>query len=94
MPREIVLKLNAAMSQVVASPAFVQRFAVIGDEPGGGTADLVLQVIQLLAGALPRGGGLLQRAELFVHAGGIRFEHGRSREVKLPDHLLGRRVTR
>src|SRR3954467_4238818 len=39
IPREIVLKLNAAMNKVVASPVFVQRFGVIGDEPGGGSPD-------------------------------------------------------
>lgn len=36
MPRDIVLKLNAAMDRVLKSPTFLQRFGSIGDEPGGG----------------------------------------------------------
>ena len=39
MPREIVMKLNAALNRVVVAPAFVQRFGVIGDEPAGGTPE-------------------------------------------------------
>jgi len=36
MSREIVMKLNTALNRVVTTPAFVQRFGVIGDEPAGG----------------------------------------------------------
>ena len=39
MPREIVMKLNSALNRVVVTPAFVQRFGVIGDEPAGGTPE-------------------------------------------------------
>jgi tripartite-type tricarboxylate transporter receptor subunit TctC len=39
MPREIVMKLNTALNRVVATPAFIQRFGVIGDEPAGGTPE-------------------------------------------------------
>ena len=39
MPREIVMKLNTALNRVVTSPAFIQRFGVIGDEPAGGTPE-------------------------------------------------------
>jgi tripartite-type tricarboxylate transporter receptor subunit TctC len=39
MPRDIVMKINAAMNRAVVSPAFLQRFGVIGDEPAGGTPE-------------------------------------------------------
>jgi tripartite-type tricarboxylate transporter receptor subunit TctC len=39
MPREIVMKLNTALNRVVQTPAFIQRFGVIGDEPAGGTPE-------------------------------------------------------
>jgi tripartite-type tricarboxylate transporter receptor subunit TctC len=39
MPRPIVDKLNAAINRAIASPAFKQRFAAIGDEPAGGTPE-------------------------------------------------------
>src|SRR5499426_4822519 len=39
MPREIVTKLNTALNRVVTTPAFIQRFGVIGDEPAGGTPE-------------------------------------------------------
>jgi tripartite-type tricarboxylate transporter receptor subunit TctC len=38
-PRPIVEKLNAAINRAIASPAFVERFAMIGDEPAGGTPE-------------------------------------------------------
>ncbi len=45
VPRAIVDKLNAAINRAVASPAFREKFALIGDEPAGGTpeefADLI-----------------------------------------------------
>ena len=37
IPRPIVDKLNAAINRAIASPAFKERFAAIGDEPAGGT---------------------------------------------------------
>ena len=36
MPREIVMKLNAAINRAIATPTFIQRFGVIGDEPASG----------------------------------------------------------
>jgi tripartite-type tricarboxylate transporter receptor subunit TctC len=39
MPRDVVMKLNAAFNRVIVAPAFVERFGVIGDEPGGGTPE-------------------------------------------------------
>jgi tripartite-type tricarboxylate transporter receptor subunit TctC len=39
IPRPIVEKLNAAINRAIKSPAFKERFAVIGDEPAGGTPE-------------------------------------------------------
>ena len=39
LPRPIVEKLNAAANAAIRSPVFVDRFAVIGDEPAGGTPE-------------------------------------------------------
>jgi len=39
LPRPIVEKLNAAVNAAIRSPVFVERFAVIGDEPAGGTPE-------------------------------------------------------
>ena len=39
MPRPIVDKLNAAVNEAIHSPLFVERFAIIGDEPAGGTPE-------------------------------------------------------
>ncbi len=39
MPRPIVDKLNAAINKAIASKAFQERFAMIGDEPAGGTPE-------------------------------------------------------
>ena len=36
MPREIVMRLNEAINRALASPAFIDRFGKIGDEPAGG----------------------------------------------------------
>ena len=37
LPRPIVDKLNAAVNDAIRSPSFIERFAIIGDEPAGGT---------------------------------------------------------
>jgi tripartite-type tricarboxylate transporter receptor subunit TctC len=37
--RPIVLKLNAALNKAIASQTFKDRFAMIGDEPAGGTPE-------------------------------------------------------
>jgi len=39
IPRPIVDKLNAAINRAINSSAFKERFAVIGDEPAGGTPE-------------------------------------------------------
>jgi tripartite-type tricarboxylate transporter receptor subunit TctC len=39
MPRPVVDKLNAAINRAIESPIFKERFAVIGDEPAGGTPE-------------------------------------------------------
>lgn len=39
VPRPIVEKLNAAINKAIVSPAFKERFALIGDEPAGGTPE-------------------------------------------------------
>ena len=39
VPRPIVDKLNAAINQAMKSEAFKEKFAKIGDEPGGGTPE-------------------------------------------------------
>ncbi len=36
MPRAIVMRLNEAFNRALASPAFIDRFGKIGDEPAGG----------------------------------------------------------
>jgi tripartite-type tricarboxylate transporter receptor subunit TctC len=39
LPRPVVDKLNAAVNEAIRSPLFVERFAMIGDEPAGGTPE-------------------------------------------------------
>jgi tripartite-type tricarboxylate transporter receptor subunit TctC len=39
VPKPIVDKLNAAINKALKSPAFLTKFAVTGDEPGGGTPE-------------------------------------------------------
>jgi tripartite-type tricarboxylate transporter receptor subunit TctC len=39
VPRPIVDKLNAAINRAIKSEAFKEKFAKIGDEPGGGTPE-------------------------------------------------------
>ena len=39
VPRPIVDKLNAAVNRAIQSPAFRERFGIIGDEPAGGTPE-------------------------------------------------------
>jgi tripartite-type tricarboxylate transporter receptor subunit TctC len=45
IPRPIVDKLNAAINRAIKSPAFTERFALIGDEPAGGTPEEFAAVI-------------------------------------------------
>ena len=37
LPQPLIDKLNAAVNEAIRSPLFKQRFALIGDEPAGGT---------------------------------------------------------
>jgi tripartite-type tricarboxylate transporter receptor subunit TctC len=39
MPRPVLDKLNAAVNRAIRTEAFKERFASIGDEPGGGTPE-------------------------------------------------------
>jgi tripartite-type tricarboxylate transporter receptor subunit TctC len=39
VPKPIVVKLNAAINKALASEAFKEKFAKIGDEPAGGTPE-------------------------------------------------------
>jgi tripartite-type tricarboxylate transporter receptor subunit TctC len=39
VPRRIIDRLNAAINKAIASQTFKDRFAVIGDEPAGGTSE-------------------------------------------------------
>jgi tripartite-type tricarboxylate transporter receptor subunit TctC len=46
VPRPIVDKLNAAINKVLTTDAFKTKFAVIGDEPAGGTPEDFAQTIK------------------------------------------------
>jgi tripartite-type tricarboxylate transporter receptor subunit TctC len=46
MPRAIVMRLNAELNQVVASPTFKERVAAIGSEPAGGTPEQFAEFIR------------------------------------------------
>src|SRR5262245_40339668 len=59
MPREIVMTLNAALNRAVVAPAFVQRFGVIGDEPGGGTPE---EFGALIRSELAKWGDVIKRS--------------------------------
>jgi tripartite-type tricarboxylate transporter receptor subunit TctC len=46
VPRPIVDKLNAAINGALRSPMFNERFALIGDEPAGGTPEDFAELIR------------------------------------------------
>ena len=46
LPRPIVDKLNAAVNEAIHSKLFTDRFALIGDEPAGGTPEQFAETIQ------------------------------------------------
>ena len=46
VPRPVVDKLNAAINRAIESQAFRDRFAMIGDEPAGGTPEEFAEVIR------------------------------------------------
>jgi tripartite-type tricarboxylate transporter receptor subunit TctC len=64
MPRDIVMKLNTALNRVVTTPAFLQRFGVIGDEPAGGTPEefgaLIRHEVAKWADVIKRSGAKLE----------------------------------
>jgi tripartite-type tricarboxylate transporter receptor subunit TctC len=64
MPREVVMKLNTALNRVVQTPAFIQRFGVIGDEPAGGTPEefgaLISKELAKWADVIKRSGAKLE----------------------------------
>src|SRR5262245_34503282 len=39
LPRPVLMKLNTSINRSIATPAFLARFAQIGDEPAGGTPE-------------------------------------------------------
>ena len=46
LPRPVLEKLNAAVNEAIRSPLFMQRFAMIGDEPAGGTPEQFADTIR------------------------------------------------
>jgi tripartite-type tricarboxylate transporter receptor subunit TctC len=46
VPRPIIDRLNAAINKAIQSPTFRDRFAVIGDEPAGGTPEEFAELIR------------------------------------------------
>jgi tripartite-type tricarboxylate transporter receptor subunit TctC len=46
MPRPIVDRLNAAINRAISSDSFKEKFAKIGDEPGGGTPEDFAAIIK------------------------------------------------
>ena len=46
VPRPVVDKLNAAINRAIASTVFKERFAMIGDEPAGGTPEELAALIR------------------------------------------------
>jgi tripartite-type tricarboxylate transporter receptor subunit TctC len=63
LPRAVVDKLNAAINRAIASTTFKERFAMIGDEPAGGTpeefADLIRKDSTKWADVVARSGAKL-----------------------------------
>ena len=46
VPRPVIDKLNAAINKAIASQMFKDRFAMIGDEPAGGTPEEFAELIR------------------------------------------------
>jgi tripartite-type tricarboxylate transporter receptor subunit TctC len=46
LPRPVLDRLNAAVNEAIRSPVFRERFALIGDEPGGGTPEDYAEAIR------------------------------------------------
>lgn len=47
MPQPIVMRLNEAINKALASPAFIERFGKIGDEPAGGLPEDFAETIRV-----------------------------------------------
>jgi tripartite-type tricarboxylate transporter receptor subunit TctC len=47
MPRAVVMRLNEAINQALTSPAFIERFGKIGDEPAGGPPEAFAETIRV-----------------------------------------------
>jgi tripartite-type tricarboxylate transporter receptor subunit TctC len=62
--RDVVMKLNAALNRAIVAPAFVARFGVIGDEPGGGTpeefGEMIRRELAKWADVIKRSGAKLE----------------------------------
>jgi tripartite-type tricarboxylate transporter receptor subunit TctC len=39
IPRDVVMRLNTAINRAIKTPAFIERFGKIGDEPAGGSPE-------------------------------------------------------
>src|SRR5688572_12111063 len=46
LPRPVLAKLNAAVNEAIRSQLFTERFAMIGDEPAGGTPEQFADTIR------------------------------------------------
>jgi tripartite-type tricarboxylate transporter receptor subunit TctC len=46
LPRPVLERLNAALNEAIRTPVFRDRFALIGDEPGGGTPEDYAEAIR------------------------------------------------
>jgi tripartite-type tricarboxylate transporter receptor subunit TctC len=47
MPRAIVMLINEAINRALKSPAFIERFGKIGDEPAGGPPEAFAETIRI-----------------------------------------------
>jgi tripartite-type tricarboxylate transporter receptor subunit TctC len=63
IPKPIVMKLNDALNRAIATPAFIERFGQIGDEPAGGTpeeyGDMIRSELAKWADVISRSGAKL-----------------------------------
>jgi len=46
VPRPVVDRLNALINKAIASKSFQDRFAMIGDEPAGGSPEQFAELIR------------------------------------------------
>jgi tripartite-type tricarboxylate transporter receptor subunit TctC len=46
LPRPVLAKLNGAVNEAIRSQLFTERFAMIGDEPAGGTPEQFAETIK------------------------------------------------